>query len=138
MNRFNLFFEKRKGYGTLFLRMVVGIRLLAGVWPMVSHSESFSGTVSFFSSLNLPVPTASAYLAVYAEFLCGLLYVIGLWVRPAALIMIINFTVAILAAHVHDDIIKAFSAWAILGASFALLFSVAGKLSLDSLWHPDV
>lgn len=53
--------------------------------------------------------------------------------RPAAGIMIINFLTAIIAAHLKDPIAKSFPAWALLAIAISLLFSGAGKISLDEL-----
>jgi putative oxidoreductase len=131
MKKLNQFFEARKEYGVIFLRLVIGWRLIAGVLPYVVQSKPISEVSSFFTALHLPVPMLSAWLSVYAQFFCGVLYIIGLWVRPAAIVMIINFVVAIVAAHLQDEIEKSFAAWVILAASILFLFNGAGKLSLD-------
>jgi putative oxidoreductase len=97
-------------------------------------SKPISEVEGFFHTLNIPAPLFSAYLAVYAQFVCGILFIIGLWVRPAAIVMIINFCVALIAAHVHDPIMKSFSAWVLLAISICLLFTGAGKISLDEVF----
>lgn len=132
MKKLNQFFESRKAYGVIFLRVIVGWRLIAGVWHYATHSKPMSEVETFFSTLNLPAPLLSAYLSVYAQFICAILFIIGLWFRPAAIVMIINFTVAIIAAHLNDGIEKSFAAWAMLAASWLFLFNGAEKISIDN------
>jgi len=45
--------------------------------------------------------------------------------------MIINFIIAIVAAHLNDTIDNSFAAWIILAASIFLLFNGAGNISVD-------
>lgn len=135
MKKLNQFFEARKEYGAIFLRLIIGWRLIAGVLPYVIQSKPISDVTGFFTQLNLPVPMLSAYLSVYAQFICGILLIIGLWVRSAAIVLIINFSVAIIAAHMQDSIEKSFAAWIILAASLFFLFNGAGKISIDSRYN---
>lgn len=131
MKKLNDFFDAKKDNGILFLRLVAGWRLIAGTWAYAIHSKPMTEVESFFQSLHLPAPMVSAYAAVYAEIICGVLFIIGLWVRPAAIIMILTFTVAILAAHLKDQIITSFQAWALLAMALCFLFTGAGKISID-------
>lgn len=132
MKKLNQFFESRKGYAVIFLRLVIGWRLIAGVWPYVSQSKPMSEVKDFFTQLHLPAPLLSAYLSVYTQFICGILFIIGLWVRPAAVVLIINFAIAIITAHLNEGIEKSFAAWIILAGSLLFLFNGAGKISLDN------
>jgi len=131
----NLFLESRRDYAGIFIRLIIGWRLIAGVWSYVSQSKPITEVVDYFTMLHLPAPLFGAYLSVYAQFMCGILFIIGLWIRPAAIVMIINFAVAIIAAHLHDGIEKSFAAWIMLAASFFFLFNGAGKISLDEAFQ---
>ncbi|HYF30493.1 MAG TPA: DoxX family protein [Chitinophagaceae bacterium] len=131
LHRVNSFFNKRKDYGIIFLRLVIAWRLIAGVWPFVVRQKPVTGVISFFDSLHLPLPSVGANVSIYAQFICGILYALGWWMRPAAIIMIINFSVAIIAAHMKDAITDSFAAWAIWAASVLFLFTGAGKLSME-------
>jgi putative oxidoreductase len=131
LKKLNNFFETKKDYGAIFLRVIIGWRLLAGVWPYVSQARSINEVKTFFIQLFIPLPLWSAYISVYVQFICGILVIAGLWIRPAALLMIINFSVAILAGHLNDGIEKSFAAWIILAASFFFLFYGPGKLAMD-------
>lgn len=132
LKKLNHFFNSRKEYGIIFLRLVVAWRLIAGAWPFVVRRAPVTAVVQYFESLHIPLPFVSAQLSIYAQFICGILYAAGLWMRPAAIIMIINFSVAIPAAHLQDTITDAFPAWALLAASALFLFTGPGKLSVKA------
>lgn len=126
------FLNSGKDYGVIFLRLVIGCRLIFAVWDVVFSWQNILGVKDFFQSVHIPIPMISAVVAVYAEFICGILYIIGLWVRQAAILMIINFIVAIAYVDVHNNFEKAFPAWVILATSVFFLFYGAGKISIDA------
>ena len=131
MNRLNRFFEARKEYGPFFLRLVIGWRLIAGSWVYAFYNKPIAEVETYFSELHLPFPLLGAWLSVYAQFICGILFIPGCWTRAAAIVMIINFAVAILAAHLNENIQQSFQAWILLAASLFFLFHGPGKLSID-------
>lgn len=133
LKKINGYFEKRKSFGIIFLRVVAGWRLIAGVADYAFGVKPISEVAGFFEQLHIPLSTVSATVSVYVQLVCGILFLIGLWVRPAALIMIVNFIVAILAAHTHDPIEKSFAAWALLAMSVCLLFIGSGKFGIDKV-----
>jgi putative oxidoreductase len=132
LKKLNGYFESKKAFGIIFLRVVAGWRLIAGIADYAFGIKPISEVAGFFEQLHIPVPMLSATISVYAQLICGVLFLIGLWVRPAALIMILNFSIAIIAAHTHDSIEKSFAAWALLAMSVCLLFTGGGRLSLES------
>ena len=131
MKKLNHFLEANKAYGIVPLRIVAGWRLTAGVWPYATQAKPISEAAAFFHQLHMPQPLLSAYVSVYARFVCGLFFIIGFWVRPAALVMIINFLVAVFVAHLNDRVEKSFAAWALLAMAISFLFFGAGKISID-------
>ncbi|MEJ7625513.1 MAG: DoxX family protein [Ferruginibacter sp.] len=130
MNKISLYIDKGTGYAILFLRIIIGWRLIAGAWPFVMQTKPIEEIKEFFILVHIPFPLLSAYLSVYAQFICGILFITGLWLRPASFVMILNFVVAILAVHLYDGIEKSFAAWVLLAVSFFFLFNGAGKISL--------
>lgn len=130
-DKLNNYFENKAQYGTLLLRLVIGWRLIAGTWSYAFFVKPMAEVEGHFASMHLPFPLVSAYLSVYAQLICGILFIIGLWVRPAAIVMIFNFIVAIIAAHTQDPIVKSFAAWVMIAGSAVFLFFGAGNLSLD-------
>lgn len=105
--------------------------------------------VDFGDPIGLgPVP--SLYLVTFAEFLCALLVVVGLWTRFAAVPVVIAMGVAAFVVHGHDpwtmgkgaELFFAGKAkmWSskepallFLSAFLALVFTGAGRISLDAM-----
>ena len=73
--------------------------------------------------------------SVYAQFICGILYVVGLFIRPAAVIMIINFMVALVVVHLGTTFQQSFEALMMFFGSIFFLFSGAGRISVEALIH---
>lgn len=128
--RLDTFFEPYKDYGVLILRLLIGWRLIIGVWDNIVHWERMLEFEQFLSQFHFPFPLVSACVSVYAQFICALLFIAGWRIREAALVMVINFAIAIIAVHGQDSFEKAFPAWAILGSSLLFLFYGAGKIAL--------
>jgi putative oxidoreductase len=131
MEGLNRFFEKQKDFGLLLLRLLIGWRLVAGTWEYAVRIQPLSEVTGFFTALEIPAPAVSAIVSVYAQFACGILLLFGCLTRTSALLMVVNFSVAIVAAHLQDPIEKSFPAWALLVFSILLLINGAGKYSLD-------
>ena len=125
------FFERRREYGAVFVRLVVGFVLIYGTQDNVFSHERMLEFRDFLAARRVPFPLLSANLSAYAQFVCGILYVLGLLVRPAALLMAINFVAALLIAHLDAPLDAARLALCMLFSSLFLLFNGAGALSLD-------
>lgn len=67
-----------------------GAQKLFGAWG----GGGLAGTEAGFRSMGLPLPYASALAAGSAEFFGGVLLLLGLMVRPAALVMAFTMVVA--------------------------------------------
>ncbi|HEX8351501.1 MAG TPA: DoxX family protein [Pyrinomonadaceae bacterium] len=125
------FFERRREYGAFFVRLVVGFILVYGTQDNVFSHEHMLAFRDFLAARRVPFPLMAAYLSAYAQFVCGILYVLGLLVRPAALVMVINFVAALVIAHLDTPLDAARLALCMLFSSLFLLFNGAGALSLD-------
>jgi putative oxidoreductase len=129
------FFKRRRDYGALFVRLVVGLILVHQSQDNVFSHARMLEFRDFLAARHIPWPLLAAHVSVYAQFICGILYLVGLFVRPAALVMIINFVAALLIAHLGhlggDRIEGAFLALVMLFSSLFLLFNGAGKPSID-------
>ena len=69
----------------------------------------------------------------YAQFICGILFIVGFATRCAAVVMIINFIAALIIAHIGDKYTNMFPALMMLAAACFLFVHGAGKASVDSL-----
>jgi putative oxidoreductase len=126
------FFERHREYGAVFVRLVVGFILVYGTQDNVFSNERMSEFRTFLAVKGVPFPLFAAHLSAYAQFVCGILYVLGLFVRPAALVMVINFVAALVIAHLGEPLDPARLALCMLFCSLFLLFNGAGALSLDN------
>ncbi|MDP4149042.1 MAG: DoxX family protein [Bacteroidota bacterium] len=122
-NSFNL--------ATLLLRLTFGLVLLLNHGLLkLKHfgqmSENFSDPLHIGH-------TASLGLVVFAEVLCALLLVLGLFTRFAALVLVISMAVAFFivlkgqATEVHEP------ALLYLTVFFALLLVGPGRISVDAM-----
>ncbi|MGE8288720.1 MAG: DoxX family protein [Stenotrophomonas sp.] len=55
----------------------------------LSKLTNFAGTVAYMASLHAPLPTLAAAVSVFMEFFVGAAIVVGLWVRPLALLFVL-------------------------------------------------
>lgn len=125
------FLENYKEYGVIFIRLIIGFHLIYGTQDNVfsyARMEEFAG---FLSDKGVPFPLFSAFLSAYAQFICGILFIIGAITRAAALVMIINFIAAIIIAHIGDTYPNTFPALMMLFAAIFLFIHGAGKISVD-------
>jgi putative oxidoreductase len=84
-------------FGKLILRLALGgLMLLHGIGKISSGAASILGRME-----NIGLPPGLGYLVYVGEVLAPLLLIVGLWTRPAALIVAINMVVAV--ALVHSD-----------------------------------
>lgn len=125
------FFERRREYGPAFVRLVVAFVLVEGTQDNVFSHERMLEFKNFLAARRVPYPLAAAHLSAYAQFVCGLLFAVGLLVRPAAAVMVVNFVAALLIAHLGGPLEAARLALCMLFSSLFLLFHGPGKLSLD-------
>ena len=95
------------------------------------------GTAGWMTSIGLEPGLLMAAMAGSAEFFGGLLLIIGLLVRPAALMLAITMLVAIVTVHLQNGLFMANNGYefglALLAISVALVFRGAGSLSADHL-----
>lgn len=74
-------------YAALVLRVALGVLALAhGLLKIVVFTPA--GTVGFFDSLGLPLPTLLAYATITIEVVGGLALIAGVFTRYVAVLMI--------------------------------------------------
>lgn len=129
--RLNGFFDNKKDYGVFFLRMLIGWRLIDGTQDNVFSWDRMLEFRDFLQQHQVAYPLVAAFVSVYAQFICGALYILGLFIRPAAIIMIINFIVALLIVHLGTTFQDSFQALTMLFGSVFFLFYGPGKLSAE-------
>lgn len=114
----------------LFLRITVGVLMANHGYGKLMHFDEYSGKFMEFMGLSAGV---SLGLAVFSEFFCSLLLVIGLFTRLALLPLIITMLVAAFKAHGGDVMGEGEMAFLYLSVYLVLLLKGAGKYSVDAL-----
>jgi putative oxidoreductase len=125
--------DEFKEYGPIFIRLIIGFHLVYGTQDNVFSYARIEEFAAFLSAHNVPFPLFAAFVSAYAQFICGILFIVGAATRYAALVMIINFIAAILIAHLGDPYPAKFPALMMLAGACFLFLHGPGELSVDRL-----
>lgn len=87
----------------LLARLVIGLVFVKTGWGKLHHLDT---VVEYFRSLGIPRPELQAPFAATMEFACGLLVLVGLFTRLAAVPLIVIMIVALKTAF-GDQLAKA-------------------------------
>jgi putative oxidoreductase len=130
--------ERASALPALIVRAGVGLMFLGGAIHKATHLSEF---VAYFAQLHIPAPQLQAPFVVAVEFFGGLLLMLGLGTRPAALLLSGTMVVALATAAIPDHKIHAswrglldflyLPEWLLLCLLGWLIFVGAGRLSLD-------
>ncbi len=126
------------GWAPLAMRIPVGIIFIVhGAQKLFGWygGGGLEGTAQFMASLGLYPSYLMALLAGSAEFLGGVLLIVGFLVRPAGAVLGFTMIVAIFAAHFQSGLLLANGGYeyalALLAVSVSLLISGGGHASAD-------
>jgi len=115
--------------GLLFLRIVSGAVMLTHGYP--KFQKILAGDLKFGDPIGLgEVP--SLYLSTFAEFLCAILVIIGLYTRLSLIPLIINMSVAFFIAHAADDFGTKEKSLLFLGMFIVIFLTGSGRFSIDN------
>lgn len=126
------FLERHSEYGAFVLRLFLAFVLMYGTQDNILSREQMIVFGDFLERNGFPYPMLSAHLSVYAQFGSGLLILLGLYTRLAALVMCVNFLVALVMVHVGLPFDANIAPLAMFFGSVFLLFHGAGPLALDN------
>ncbi|MDX5421441.1 MAG: DoxX family protein [Hymenobacteraceae bacterium] len=126
------FFQRHSAYGVLFLRLAIGVFIIYGVQDNVFNWNRMLEFRDFLEVHGVPSPLLAAHLSVYVQFICGILLLLGGAVRLVGLLLIINFTAAILIVHIGQSFPQYYPAAQLIAVGFFFLFHGAGPISLDA------
>jgi len=126
------FFRRNREYGVIFLRLLIGVFIIHGVADNIFSWERMVEFEKFLAARGVPAPLVAAHVSVYAQFICGLSILLGAFVRPLAIVFIINFIAAVVIAHIGDPFPRIFPALMMIAAGLFFLFHGAGPLSVDA------
>lgn len=122
----------RPEVGVLLLRVVFGAILVYGTQDNIFSAEHMREFRDFLAAQGFPAPMLSAYVSAYAQFIGGLLILVGAATRLAALVMAINFVVALAMVHVGLPFSANISPVMMLTAAVFFLLYGAGPHSVDA------
>lgn len=126
--------DKNRDLGAFFIRLAFGLHLMyssADLFDPAAQRE-FAG---YLATIGVPLPLLGAYLCHVVEFFGGLLLILGLCVRPAAALLLVNFAVALFAVRA-EPYKGQFQALQLFAVAAFLLLNGAGGLALDGLQRP--
>jgi putative oxidoreductase len=114
--------NKSDDLAKLVLRLTLALLLLFhGVAKLMNGVGPIEGMLA-----KAGLPDAIAYLSLVGELVAPILILIGLWTRPAALIVVINMIVAVALAHTGQLLSMSKSGgWALELQAFFLFTALA-------------
>lgn len=114
--------------GLLILRLGIGGLMLTHGYPKLRRL--FSGDLQFGDPLGIG-GEFSLILIVFAEFLCSLLIMFGIYTRLASIPLIIAMSIAAFIHHSADPVNVQEKALLYLVVFVCLLFTGSGKYAVD-------
>ncbi|MEO9209502.1 MAG: DoxX family protein [Ginsengibacter sp.] len=116
--------------GMLTLRVMLGVLLMHhGYAKLIRHGEIKNSFMSFMGMSS----TTSLYLILFAELICGLFLILGLFTRFACVPIIIGMFVAGFVAMNGDIFGKAELPIFYMVAAWTILLCGPGKISVDGM-----
>jgi putative oxidoreductase len=140
MSTFTKVLATNNSFSGLALRLPLGIIFAAhGAQKLFGWFGGYGleGTGQWMASIGLEPGVLLAALSGSAEFFGGLFLILGLLVRPSALVLAITMVVAIFSVHIGNGLFMSNNGYefglALLAGAVSLLISGAGRASVDSL-----
>lgn len=132
----NISSNASEDFGKLLLRSVLAILMLMhGIAKLTGGVSGITGMVA-----KAGLPAELGYLVYIGEVAAPLLVLLGIWTRPAALVMAINMVVAILLVHTGDFMsVTKTGGWALELQAFFLVNAIviallgAGRFSVGGI-----
>jgi putative oxidoreductase len=112
----------------LILRVGISLLMITHGYPKLQ--KLLAGDMSFGDPIGLGVPL-SLTLTVFAEFICPILIIVGLFTRPASFFLIFTMFVAVFIVHASDGLAKQEKGLLFFIPYLALMLAGPGKYSLD-------
>tara|TARA_B110000908_G_C10176146_1_gene413327 strand:- start:518 stop:958 length:441 start_codon:yes stop_codon:yes gene_type:complete len=140
MSNLKTLLSTNAGFGILALRIPAAIIFIAhGGQKLFAWFGGYGleGTGQWMASIGLVPGYQLALLAGSAEFFGGIALLVGFMVRPTALILALTMLVAIFSVHFVNGLFMSNNGYefalALLAISASLMFSGAGKVSIDNI-----
>jgi putative oxidoreductase len=126
--------QKLSFLAPLLIRVTLGVVFIGTGWAKLNN---MADTVDNFRGWGIPWPAFNARLAAGTEFFGGILVLLGLGTRLAALPLAFTMTIAILAAKRAEidglSTLLGFEEWSYLVMFLTLALVGPGAVSIDAL-----
>ncbi|MEU4508474.1 DoxX family membrane protein [Nonomuraea wenchangensis] len=120
----------------LIARVVTGVIFVAH--GLQKWQSGLGATTGMFSGMGIPLPGAAAGFATVVETVGGVFLILGLLVRPVALLLLIDMIGAVVFVHGNRGVLVDQGGWELAGAlgALCLLFLAlgGGRIGLDGLF----
>lgn len=140
MSIINKALATNNSFSALALRLPLGIIFAAhGAQKLFGWFGGYGlqGTGQWMESIGLGPGVLMAALSGSAEFFGGLALILGLLIRPAALVLAVTMLVAIFTVHISNGLFMSNNGYefglALLAGTVSLLISGGGRASIDRL-----
>ena len=124
--------------GLLLLRCATGVFLVYQSHDNVLSAARMAEFAKFLDHFGFAYPTLMAPLSVYAQFLTGIAFVLGLLTRWAGLVTCVNFIVALWMV----DSLNPYPGWwpsgALIVIGLYLGLKGSGRYGMDALFEKGV
>lgn len=137
-------FGRLAGFGLLAARVIVGVIMTAHGLQKLTQMGAGTFGEQMLGGLGVPAPLLMGYVVTFVELVGGILLILGLFSRLAALLLAINLTVALFLVKLQVGLIAppesgagAELDLALISGLLAVLFVGPGTLSLDRLMGLD-
>ena len=131
--------KTEQSLSALPLRLIAGLIFTAhGAQKLFAWFGGYGleGTGQWMEYIGLAPGYLMALMAGSTEFFGGLLLIVGFLTRPTSFVLAITMIVAIFSVHIGNGLFMASNGYefalALFAMSVSLMFSGAGKLSLDN------
>ncbi|MGZ3694883.1 MAG: DoxX family protein [Bdellovibrionota bacterium] len=128
------FLGKFRDFGLLILRVGLGLSfIMHGSTKMFGGPPMWTEIGGAMGNWGMNYyPVFWGFMAAFAEFGGGLLFILGFMFRPAAILLTITMACALTMHYKHGDTFNVFSHALEVGVVFAgLIFVGPGRFSLD-------
>ena len=120
-------------FGPVFIRVLIGFHLFYGNWGRLVQTPAYNDFVAMLTRNHFPMPSIMAYVSAGAQVICGILFMAGLFTRPAAAVMVVDFILALAMVHWGQPYPRQAMALIMLCTSLFLLLHGPGRLALDNV-----
>ena len=120
-------------FGPFFIRFLIGFHLFYGNWGRVVRHKDWLEFHAYLVHHHFPFATVDTWVSGIAQVVCGILFMAGLFTRPAAAVMVFNFVVALWMVHWGQPYPRQAMALIMLCTSLFLLLHGPGRLALDNV-----